>query len=95
MVRIKNIRLYQSDNVPDHVFEEVCVLVNKLAHAFSEIAKDHDPNIILSALNRFHAATIITLITEEGLAEAARTEVVGLLKNIEHMSGQNIIDKKS
>jgi hypothetical protein len=90
MTKFKIVRLYKTDDVPDHIVEEVNQLVEKLGRAFEAPCRDHDQSIILSAFNRFHAALICSMVTEAGLAEAVKTEMVGLGKNAEHMSGQKI-----
>lgn len=90
MARLSMIRLYRDEDVPDFIVQEVRDLVEKMSKKLVDVFNGHDPNIVLSALNRFHSATIITLITEAGLEEAAKTEALGLLKNIEHMAGISI-----
>lgn len=89
MAKLKLIRLYQADKVPDHLFQEVCELVDKMGKVLSPVLDGRDANIILSAFNRFHAGMIVSLITKEGMKEAAQTEAIGLLKNIDHMNGTN------
>lgn len=84
------IRLYAAEKVPDHIMQEVEDLINKLGIKLGEACAGHDHNIILSAFNRFHAGMICAMVTEEGLIEAAKTEAIGLLKNIQNMSGQEI-----
>lgn len=93
MTKFKLVRLYKTEDVPDHLVEEVNKLVEKLGHAFDVPCKDHNPSIIMSAFNRFHAALICILVTEEGLAEAVKTEMIGLGKNAEHLSGQKIFQE--
>lgn len=90
MTKLKMIRPYKVDDVSDHVFQEVCDLVDKMAKEFEKCLENEEPNIILSAFNGFHAGIIVALITENGLKDAVKTEAIGLMKNIQHMSGQKI-----
>lgn len=84
------IRLYRDEDVPDHILQEVCDLVEKMGRALSPVINDVSPNLIISAFNRFHAGVIVALVTEKGLADATRTEAIGLIKNVEHISGIEI-----
>ena len=94
MPKLRIVRLYKTDEVPDHLFQEVLDLVNKIGESLNECLKDEDPSIVLSAFNRFHACMIVSLITEKGLKDAAETEAIGLMKNVEHISGQKIWEEK-
>ena len=94
MTKLRNVRLYNANDVPDHIMQEVMELTRKIALAIGTASLDYDYNIILSALNRCHAAMIVQIVTEDGLIDAARTEAIGLVKNIEHISGQSIFGEK-
>jgi hypothetical protein len=91
MAKLKLIRLYKVDDVPDHIVQEVCDVVNKLGKHLSKACEGHEQNIILSAFARFHAGMICSLVSENDLENAAKTEAIGLIKNIEHMSGKTIL----
>lgn len=93
MSKLDLVRLYRTEDVPDHVLQEVEDLITKIGEALAPAVKGHSPNIIISAFNRFHAAMIVALISEEGLEAAAQTEAIGLMKNIEHISGKEIWGK--
>lgn len=90
MTKLALIRLYRTEDVPDHILEEIDIVIKKMTLSFKDACEGHDVNIVLSALNRVHAAIIVATVTENGLVEAAKTEAIGLMKNIEHMSGQKI-----
>lgn len=94
MSKLKMIRLYKTEDVPDHIVEEVNCLVNKLCNICPTCFEGHDINIVLSAMNRFHAAMVVHAVTERGLIEAAKTEAIGLIKNIEHISGQTMMKEE-
>jgi hypothetical protein len=74
--------------------EEVTSLIHKITDCLHQAIEGHDVNIILSAFNRVHAAMIVSIMTENGLVEAAKTEAIGLIKNIEHISGQKICNEQ-
>ena len=93
MTKLKLIRLYRDNEVPDHILQEVNDLMKKMGESLAVLYADHDINIIISALNRVHAATIVAAITKEGLADAAKTEALGLIKNIEHISGLTVFEE--
>ena len=94
MVKMKHIKVYDHNDCPDHLIEEVDAVVVKIAEALSIPLCGCDPNIILSALNRFHAAMIVTMISsEEGeLRKAAIAEIKALIGNIESLSGITVIE---
>lgn len=94
MTKLRLIRLYNAGDVPDHVLQEVMDLTTQIAHDISESLIGHDGGVILSAFNRFHASMICAMVSESGLKEAARTEAIGLIKNVEHMSGQSVLEDK-
>lgn len=85
------VRLYKTENVPDHLIQEVEEVIKKMTFQFKNILEDHHPNIILSAFNRLHAGLIVHLVDESGLVDAVRTEAIGLIKNSEHISGKVIM----
>ncbi len=92
MTKIRMVRLYKTKDVPDHILEEVEALVKRLAKGLGDICADSSPNIILSAMNRFHALMICGIVADSSLKEGAQTEAIGLVKNIEHISGQKIFE---
>jgi len=65
-------------------------LTAAMSVAIGKCSEDKDVNIILSAMNRLHAALVVAFVTEDGLKEASSTEAIGLIKNIEHISGKNL-----
>lgn len=87
MTWLKMIRLYKCEDVPDHILEEVQKVTLDMGERISSLFKDHDINVILSAFNRLHACVIVGAVTEEALEDAAKTEAIGLMRNIEHASG--------
>lgn len=87
--KLQIVRLYKADDVPDHIVQEVADLTQDLLDAFKECKKKYsNPAILLSAFNRIHAMMIMDMITEEGLQDAVCTEMIGLMKNVEHLSGR-------
>lgn len=95
MTKLSLVRLYRTEDVPDHILQEVIELVNKMGSALGPILKDQHSNIILSAFNRFHAGMIVTLVSENGLKDAAQTEAIGIIKNVEHISGLELFKESN
>lgn len=89
MTWLSVIRLYRTEDVPDHVLEQIGLLIDEIGKKIAPILEKHEENIVLSAFNRLHAAFIVQLITEEGLLEATKTEMIGLMRNVEHISGKD------
>lgn len=94
MIKLSMVRLYRTEDVPDHVIEEVNVMIGKLSKVLTETFMGHDSNIVLSALNRIHAGIICSMLTENGLIAGAKTEAIGLIKNIEHISGIKVMQSE-
>lgn len=90
MVKLKSIRLYDADRVPENIIEEIEELIRKMDISLRNANEGHSSNIILSAFNRFHASIICELISENDLINAAKTEAIGLIKNVESISGIKI-----
>lgn len=90
MKKLRLIRLYRDDHVPDHILHEVTDLMDKMAKSIAPILNDKDTGVCLSAINRLHAALIVHFLTKDGLAEGAKTEAIGLIRNVEHISGQKV-----
>lgn len=94
MSKFQLFRLYKADKVPDAVIQEIDNLFMEMDAHLIEYQKRYGPNIILSTFNLFHAAMVCEMVTENGLKSAAETEALGLIKNIEYMSGQSILKKE-
>lgn len=90
MKKLRLVRLYRDENVPDHILHEVLDLMEKMAKSIAPILHDKDVGLCLSAFNRLHAGLIVHFITKDGLANATTTEAIGLVRNVEHISGQKV-----
>lgn len=90
-VRLKNIKMYDRDKVPDHILAEVDELVSLMITEFSEMTKDTHSNIVMAAINTFHAICLMEMLTERSVHEGAKTDAIVLVKNVEFlMSRKNI-----
>ena len=88
--KLRIIRLYKNEDVPDHILEEVQRLTQELLFCISECkAKCSNMGIFLSAFNRLHALIIVDVLTDEGLQDGVMTEMIGLMKNVEHLVGKS------
>lgn len=93
-MKMKTIKIYRDDQVPDSILEEVSVVLNKILQNFSEIVKGYHANIALSALNRAHAVIIADAIAEEDIPKAALIEAKALILNIQHVTKIHIMDEE-
>lgn len=92
MTKIPLIKMYKDDEVPDHLLQEVQDLVTEMIKVLHKPCNGKDANVLLSAFNRMHAILIIDLVTERSLSEAAGAFAVGLIKNVESLSGKKILE---
>jgi hypothetical protein len=93
MVKLKHLKAYDRNTIPEHIVQEVDDLIEKLAVAVAPFVVSIDSNIILSAFNRLHAGIIVTLISEkhEEIRNATLQEVKGLIGNVEDITGVKIL----
>lgn len=96
MVKMKHIKCYKQDDVPDHLIQEVEELMNKIVAVLRPMINDASPNILMSAFNRLHAALVVTLITEdpEEIRNATVSEVKALIGNIEDIANIKVFEEK-
>jgi hypothetical protein len=94
MSKVSMVRLYNAEDVPDAIVHEVQLLVDKIGKCLLENIANHNPNIILSAFNRYHAKMIIALVEDGSLEDATATEALALVKNVEHLSGKKILPEE-
>ncbi len=91
MEKIPTISIHNAKDIPDHLLQEVQDVAAEMGKSFEKLFQSHDLNIILSAFSFVHAALVVSIVDEQCLEEAASTGAIGLIKNIEHMSGQKIL----
>lgn len=94
-VKLKNIKMYDTKDVPDHILQEVHDLVGLMFTEFSEMTQDVNSNIVMAAINYFHAIVLMEMITERNVYEAAQTDAVVLVKNVEFLMRQKGIPFES
>ena len=85
MVKIKNVKMYENKDVPDHIREELELVAKKMSIALAPIMQETPANLILGAINYVHASIILFLIEEkeEALKSAALNCGVGIYINLE------------
>lgn len=95
MVRLKNFQAYQTNQVPDHVLEEIHILGTKMAMAFQPIIEDTSGNIVLASLNFLMASAIKHYVADdpEQIRKAALTYANALIRNIEMLVDMKIIEE--
>jgi hypothetical protein len=84
MVKLKFIT-FNTNDVPDHILEEVTSLAAKLGESIHKIIKQNPPNISLAAMNILHTALIKHMVKEtpEELMKAAKACAESLIRNME------------
>lgn len=83
-------RMYNINDVPEHIIEEINEVIQNLAVAFGDIIHGKDFNIAMSALNLFHASSIVHFCEKDHLKQCVETEAIALIKNVEHISQEKI-----
>ena len=63
-MNIKNVSLKNFEDVPDYVLEEVDKLTKEIGSLIHKKLVDSDPRIALSAMNRFHALLILSIVRQ-------------------------------
>lgn len=93
-MKLRNVQAYPIDGVPDHIIQECADLGIKIGMELSETLKNHHPNIILGAINFFHAAMIKRCVSEkpEELEKATRLAAIAMIKNVEYLTNTNLFD---
>ena len=76
---------FNTNDVPDHILEEVSSLAEKLGDSIHMIIDENPPNISLAAMNILHIALIKHMVKEtpEELMKAAKACALSLIKNME------------
>ena len=89
MVRMKILNIYNTQDVPDHVIEELKIVVQKIYVALAPIAEETNTNLMISATNHFMAMLVKMYISEkpEEIKKAALTLAKGFLGNVKFYTG--------
>jgi hypothetical protein len=89
MVRMKMLNLYNTEDVPDHVIEELKTLIMKIMTEIAPVVESVHPNLVLSAMNHINAIMIKIYISEEPdeIKKAARNLAGGFLGNVKFYTG--------
>jgi hypothetical protein len=92
VVKLKMLKFYKTEDVPDHILEEMTSFAEKLAVEISPLIMSVDPNIALAALNWVHVGIVKRLISEvEGeFEQAAKMTALSILKNAEILADKKI-----
>lgn len=76
-------KLHRAENIPEHIFDQIIDLSDDIAAALKPVIHDKDANIVLAAINRFHAVLLSCSNTsEEGLA----LEAFALVENTKYFN---------
>ena len=91
-MKITQIASYKRDDVPDHIWHEVCKLAKAMNEAITAVCLDKHPNLILSALNVVMAAMTKTYVSDEidQQRKAAAFQAKALIGNIANLNRVSI-----
>lgn len=87
MIKLKVLKMYDTNNVPDHILEEMKEVSLKMIKALTPLFQEHDANIAMAAINWAHAILIKELVIDdaEELMNAAKTSAICLVNNVEFL----------
>lgn len=96
MVRMKMMNLYNTENIPDHVIEELKALIMKILKVIEPIAEITDTNLMLSATNHICAMMVKMYISEkpEEIRRAAFALAKGFLGNVKFYTGVDVMEQE-
>src|ERR1017187_5587506 len=94
MVKMKMVSLYNCENVPDHVIEELKALIMKIMEAIAPIAEETNSNLMLTAINHICAMMVKMYISEkpEEIKRAALALAQGFLGNVKFYTGVDVME---
>jgi hypothetical protein len=97
MVKMKMLSLHKTENVPDHVIEELKSHIMKIMQAVIPVVDGVNNNLNLSAMNHIMAMMVEMYISEnpEEIKRAALTLAKGFLGNVKFYTGVDIFEEES
>lgn len=93
MVRMKLMNLYKTEDIPDHVIEELKALILKMMEAIAPITEKTNCNLTLSAMNHILALMVKMYISEDPMEiqRAALNLAKGFLGNVKFYTGVDVM----
>jgi hypothetical protein len=84
-MKLKSLACFNTNDVPDHVLQEVIDLSTQLIMKIEPLFKDKNPNLILGAFSYAHAALIKIYVADrrDELEHAAKLHAMALIKNMD------------
>jgi hypothetical protein len=92
MTKLKNIKMYATEDVPDHIIEEINRLGETMLKALEPILINKPGNIVIACYTTIYASLLVNLISDEALEEAAQNAAISIMKNIEFIAKKKGID---
>lgn len=94
MVRMRMVNLYKTEDVPEHIIEELKALIMKMMKEIAPVIEDVNCNLILSAINHIQAMMVQMYISEkpEEIKRAARNLARCFLGNVKFYTGVDPMD---
>lgn len=85
-MKLTSVEMYRTEDLPDHVVQEVEDLAVKITKAIAPATHNVSPNILLGALNWVHACVANQLVIDDdkALENASSQQARALYNNILH-----------
>lgn len=83
MVGLKNLQVYNLNEVPEHLFKEMAELAALMLTEWQEMTRGVHSSISIGAWNFAHAALLIETFNERMLREGTKLSALSLFKNVE------------
>lgn len=92
-MKLQNVQAYEKKEIAEELTKKCSTLAQKMALVIMEIAKGHDPNIVLGAMNFLHAATIKELVSDDPKeqSKALQSCCIGLMQNLNFLCEGTIL----
>lgn len=89
MVKIRLLNIYKTEDIPDHVIEELKAHIMNIFTAITPITEGVSSNLNISAMNHVMAMMVKIYISEdpEEIKRAARNLAYGFLGNVKFYTG--------
>ena len=95
MVKMKNLKMYDIRDVPDHILQEMHNMAQKLLAAIAPVVRGADSNITMAAVGFLYAAVIDRLVDDdpEHKRKAYRNAAIAIMKNGSMISRVDIMEE--
>ena len=88
MVKMKDLKMYDTQNIPEHIMQEMTDLAMLLLTEWQEMSKDVHSNIAMGAWNFAHAVILVEALQDHFIHKGAGMAALSLIKNVEMLLTQ-------